>query len=73
MFASPLKTIYRFLLIACVGLGLFAPAHAAADKDTIKSIIESQLNAFAADDGRCGSQAGADHRPAGRDRGHADL
>lgn len=51
MFASPLKTIYRFLLIACVGLGLFAPAHAAADKDTIKSIIESQLNAFAADDG----------------------
>ena len=51
MFASPLKTISRFLLIAFFGLGLLAPVQAAADKDTIKSIIESQLNAFASDDG----------------------
>jgi hypothetical protein len=51
MLSTHLKSIARFLIIAFMGLALFAPAQAAPDKDVIKSVIESQLNAFASDDG----------------------
>lgn len=51
MLTKYVQSVARFLLIAFMGLGLFVPAEAAPDKDTIKSVIESQLNAFATDDG----------------------
>jgi Domain of unknown function (DUF4864) len=51
MLTPLLNSIARFLIIAFLGFGLFAPAQAAPDKDVIKSVIESQLNAFASDDG----------------------
>lgn len=51
MLTKYVQSVARFLLIAFMGLGLFVSAEAAPDKDTIKSVIESQLNAFATDDG----------------------
>ncbi len=47
----PLKMLSRLLIIFMVTIFPLVPAHADADKDSIRSVIESQLNAFAADDG----------------------
>lgn len=41
----------RIALVAALSWLTFVPATAAELKDTIKSVIESQLNAFAVDDG----------------------
>jgi Domain of unknown function (DUF4864) len=46
-----LNRFARYLIICVFSLLAFAPVEAASDKDEIKSVIENQLNAFAADDG----------------------
>jgi hypothetical protein len=51
MWNSCLSPIARFLMVGLLAFGLLTPSYAASDKDTIKSVIESQLNAFATDDG----------------------
>ena len=40
------------LAVMLMALSLFGPAARADDQSAIKSVIESQLNAFAADDGK---------------------
>jgi Domain of unknown function (DUF4864) len=44
------KIFCRFFLIALISLNLSVAARAASDQDEIKTVIESQLNAFAIDD-----------------------
>ncbi len=41
----------RLAVVVLIGLALTSPARAATEQDDIKTVIESQLNAFAADDG----------------------
>jgi Domain of unknown function (DUF4864) len=49
--SSHLQMYARFVMVCVMSLFMFAPAHADPDKDSIKSVIESQLNAFATDNG----------------------
>ncbi len=51
MFTNAFNQITRLLVIVALGFALTAAAHAASDQDDIKTVIESQLNAFAKDDG----------------------
>ncbi len=51
MFTNAFNQITRLLVIVALGFALTAPARAASDQDDIKTVIESQLNAFANDDG----------------------
>jgi ketosteroid isomerase-like protein len=51
MFNHAFNSIARLLVMIALGLALTAPARAASDQDDIKTVIESQLNAFAKDDG----------------------
>ncbi len=49
MLTRPISLISRCIMI--LGVGLFATFASAADQDDIKTVIESQLNAFAVDNG----------------------
>lgn len=51
MLKNVVNPITRLMFIIMVGLALAVPASAASDQDDIKTVIESQLNAFASDDG----------------------
>lgn len=51
MFTNAFNQITRLLVIVALGFALTAAARAASDQDEIKTVIESQLNAFANDDG----------------------
>ncbi len=51
MFTNAFNQITRLLVIVALGFALTAAARAASDQDDIKTVIESQLNAFANDDG----------------------
>ena len=52
MFAVLLKFTARLLFIVALAVSFSAAGRAASDAEAIKSVIEGQLNAFAADDGQ---------------------
>lgn len=51
MLEHAFKKLIGLLVVVTLGFALTAPARAASDQEEIKTVIESQLNAFAKDDG----------------------
>jgi ketosteroid isomerase-like protein len=51
MLKHAFNQIVRLLFVITLGIALTAPSRAASDQEDIKTVIESQLNAFAKDDG----------------------
>jgi ketosteroid isomerase-like protein len=51
MLKSVFSPMARLMVMLTLGLSLVSPARAASDQDQIKTVIESQLNAFAIDNG----------------------
>lgn len=51
MLKSAFSPLARLMFLLILGLSLVAPARSASDQDQIKTVIESQLNAFAIDNG----------------------
>jgi ketosteroid isomerase-like protein len=51
MLKFPTNVLIRLLLTVALGLSWSAASRAASDQDQIKTVIESQLNAFAIDNG----------------------
>jgi ketosteroid isomerase-like protein len=51
MLKHAFNQIARLLFVITLGIALTAPSKAASDQEDIKTVIESQLNAFAKDDG----------------------